>query len=65
MKPSIAEILRRSRTLPPIHQAAYLRGLIALEPKRSIRRVELEAALKDVINRQLRRESRQDRRAAS
>ena len=64
MKPSIAEVLRRSRTLPPIHRAAYLRGLIASEPHRSIRRVELEAALKDVINRQLGREIREDRRAS-
>jgi hypothetical protein len=62
MKPSIAEILRRARTLLPIHQAAYLRWLIASEPRRSIRCVELEAALKDVISKQLRRENRQDKR---
>jgi hypothetical protein len=64
MKPSIAEIIRRIRPLPPVHKAAHLRGLIASEPRRSIRRVELEAALKDVINRQLGREIRQDRRAS-
>lgn len=64
MKPSLAEILRRARTLPPIHQAAYLRGLIASEPRRSIRCVELEGALKAVISKQLRRENRQDRKTA-
>jgi len=65
MKPSLAEILRRARALPPIHQAAYLRGLIASEPRRSIRCVELGAALKDVIHKQMRREIRQDKKLAS
>ena len=65
MKPSIAEILRSIRPLPPIHKANHLRGLIASEPRRSIRRVELEAALKEVINRQLGREIREDRRLVS
>ena len=59
MKPTpIATILRRIRPLPPIHKAAHLRALIACEPRRSIRRVELEAALKDIINRQLKKEAR-------
>lgn len=65
MKPSIAEILRSIRPLPPVKKAGHLRELIAQEPLRSIRRSELEAALREIINRQLRRESRQDRRAAS
>jgi len=61
MKPTpIATILRRIRPLAPIHKAAHLRALIACEPCRSIRRVELEAALKHVINRELRRENRED-----
>jgi hypothetical protein len=59
MKPTpIAEILRRIRPLAPIHKAAHLRGLIASEPKRSVRRGELEAALKDIVNKALKRESR-------
>jgi len=58
MKPSIAQVLRRIRPLAPIHKAAHLRGLIASEPKRSIRRQELESALKEIVNRQLKRESR-------
>jgi hypothetical protein len=59
LKPTpIAEILRRIRPLAPIHKAAHLRGLIASEPKRSVRRGELEAALKDIVNKALKRESR-------
>lgn len=55
---SIAEILRRIRPLAPFHQCAHLRGLIASEPKRSIRRHELEEALKAIVNRQLKKENR-------
>jgi hypothetical protein len=58
MKTPLHTVLRRIRPLAPVHKVAHLRGLIASEPKRSIRRVELEAALKDILNRQLRRESR-------
>jgi hypothetical protein len=58
MKPAIHEVLRRIRPLAPFHKAAHLRALIALEPKRSIRRRELEEALKAIVNRQLKRESR-------
>lgn len=59
MKPTpIAQILRRIRPLAQQHQVAHLRGIIASEPKRGIRRHELEAALKHVINHQLRKESR-------
>lgn len=55
---SIFEIVRRIRHLPVIHQVAHLRSLIASEPPRSIRRGELEAALKSVMLRQLKRELR-------
>lgn len=59
MKPTpIHEILRRIKPLARVHQAAHLRGLIASEPKRSIRRRELEEALKDIVNKQLRKENR-------
>jgi hypothetical protein len=59
MKPTpLHEVLRRIKPLPAIHKAAHLRGLIASEPKRSVRRHELEAALKDIVNKALRRESR-------
>lgn len=51
MKPTpIAEILRRIRPLARIHKMAHLRGLIASEKKRSVRRAELEAALKSIVN---------------
>lgn len=61
MKPTpIATILRRIRPLAPQHKAAHLRGIIASEPRRSIRRVELEAALREIVNRQLRKENRED-----
>lgn len=59
MRPSpIHEILRRIRPLAPIHKAAHLRGIIASEPRRSLRRFELEAALKEIISKQLRKEAR-------
>jgi hypothetical protein len=59
MKPTpIHEVIRRIRPLAPIHKAAHLRGLIASEKKRSIRRVILEEALKDVVNKQLKKEVR-------
>lgn len=59
MKPTpIHEVLRRIGPLAPIHKAAHLRGLIASEPKRSVRRRELEAALKAIVNRQLKKETR-------
>lgn len=65
MKPTpICEVLRRIRPLPPIHKAAHLRALISQQPKRSMRRAELERALQDVVNKQLGREIRQDRRSA-
>lgn len=61
MKPTpIATILRRIRPLAPQHKAAHLRALISLEPKRGIRRRELEDALKHVVNVQMRRENRED-----
>lgn len=61
MKPvPICDVLRRIKPLAPIHKATYLRGLIASEPKRSIRRRELEAALKAIVQRELRRENRLD-----
>jgi hypothetical protein len=58
MKTPICEVLRRIRPLAPIHKAAHLRALIFAEPRRSLRRQELEAALKQIVNRQLRKESR-------
>ena len=61
MKPTpITEVIRRIRPLAPIHKAAHLRSLISLEPKRGIRRRELEAALKHIVNYQMRRENRED-----
>ena len=55
---SIFETLRRIRRLSVVHQVDHLRSLIKQEPKRSIRRAELEAALKQVMLRQLRKENR-------
>ena len=57
-KPPIHLVLSRIKPLAPIHKAAHLRALISIEPPRSIRRQELEAALKAIVNRQLKRESR-------
>ncbi len=59
MKPTpIYQILRRIKVLAPFRQVAHLRGLISSEPRRSIRRAELEAALKDLMVKQLKRENR-------
>jgi hypothetical protein len=60
---SISEILRRIRPLAKHHQAAYLRSQIAMESggnihRTSVRIRELQAALQDVMTRQLKREGR-------
>jgi hypothetical protein len=66
VKPTpIIEVLRRIRPLPPVHKAAHLRALISQQPKRSLRRAELERALKEVVNKQLGVENRQDRRKSA
>jgi hypothetical protein len=57
-KAPIHVVLRRIRPLAPVHKVAHLRGLIASEPKRSIRRHELEEALKEIMTRQIKREGR-------
>lgn len=62
---SIAQILRNIRPLARQHKIYHLRGLIASEPKRSIRRRELEEALKPLLNAQIDWERRDDRRLAS
>lgn len=59
----IAEILRRIRPLSKQHQVSHLRGVIASEQsgniyKTSVRIRELQAALKDILNKQLRKEGR-------
>lgn len=56
----IATVLRRIRPLAPQHKVMHLRSLISQEPKRGIRRRELEEALKHIVNRELRRETRND-----
>jgi hypothetical protein len=50
--------LRKIRRLPRPHRIAFLQSLTALEPPRSIRRAELEAALKAEMTAQLRKENR-------
>lgn len=57
-KTPLHQVLRTIKPLAPFHKMAHLRGLISSEPKRSIRRRELEAALKDLVNKQLRKENR-------
>ncbi len=51
-------IARRMQRLPLHHQIAHLRALVANEKPRSVRRVELEAMLKERLTKQLRKESR-------
>jgi hypothetical protein len=42
--------------LPLHHQIAHLRALVELEKPRSVRRIELEALLKERLTKQLKRE---------
>lgn len=59
MKPKpIYKVLHDIKVLAPFHQVCHLRGLISSEPRRSIRRAELEAALKALMLRQIKRENR-------
>ncbi|PDT71716.1 hypothetical protein CO683_00725 [Bradyrhizobium ottawaense] len=51
-------IVTRMKRLPLQHQAAHLKALIDVEKPRSIRRGELEAMLKDVRTRLIRKENR-------
>jgi hypothetical protein len=46
------------KRLPLAHQIAHLRALVANEKPRSVRRVELEALLRERVMRQLRKENR-------
>lgn len=59
----IHEMLRKIRPLAKHHQAAYLRGHIASEQNGNVHRTsvrirEMQAALQDVITKQLKRENR-------
>lgn len=59
MKPKpVYRVLRDIKVLSPFHQACHLRGLIASEKRRSIRRGELEEALKELMLKQIKRENR-------
>lgn len=64
MRPKpIAEILRVNRLLAPQFRQRHLCLQISIEKAGSLRKTsvrirELEAALKDIVNKQLRRESR-------
>jgi hypothetical protein len=51
-------IVTRMKRIPLHHQIAHLRALVANEKPRSVRRVELEALLKERLTKQLRKENR-------
>ena len=51
-------IARRMQRIPLHLQIAHLRVLVADEKPRSVRRVELEALLKERLTKQLRKENR-------
>lgn len=53
MKQPIAVTLRKIRRWPLKKQHAYLTCLIAVEPLRSVRRTELEAAAAEIVMRDL------------
>lgn len=50
--------IQRLRRLPRSHRIAFLRSIIALEKPRSVRRAELEIALKREMTAQLKSENR-------
>lgn len=54
----ICIVARRIKRLPLAHQINHIRALVAKETPRSIRRGELEALLRDLVTRQLRKENR-------
>ena len=64
MKTSIAEVMRRIRPMSRQQKIHHLRSVISMEPKRGIRRAELEAILKPILNTQLKHEHRQERLAS-
>jgi len=51
-------VCRRIKRLALPHQIAHLRSLVGQEKPRSIRRIELEALLRDKMTLQLKREIR-------
>lgn len=51
-------VCTRMKRLPLHHQIAHLRAMVDQEKPRSVRRIELEALLKERMIKQLRKESR-------
>lgn len=51
-------VCTRLKRIPLHHQIAHLKALVANEKPRSVRRVELEALLKERMTKQLRKENR-------
>jgi hypothetical protein len=51
-------VCTRLKRIPLHHQIAHLKALVADEKPRSMRRVELEALLKERMIKQLRKENR-------
>lgn len=58
MSADIFTVLQRMRRLSRPHRIAHLRVLVLLEPPRSVRRHELEAALRREVLAQLKKENR-------
>jgi hypothetical protein len=58
MKPSVCMVARRIQRLSLTQQIHHVRALVKLESPQSIRRHELECLLRDLMTRQLKRESR-------
>lgn len=52
----IHAICTRMQRLPLHHQIAHLRALVDKEKPRSVRRIELEALLKERVTKQIKRE---------
>jgi hypothetical protein len=65
MKQSIAEIIRQLNGLDRPRKIQFLRGHIASQKKRSFMRDQLEKILKPIVNQQIRREVRDERKASA
>lgn len=58
MPQPIHVVCNRMKRLPLHHKIAHLKALVKDEKPRSVRRIELEALLKDCMTKQLRKEGR-------
>lgn len=64
-KPPLHLVISHMKRLPLHLRIAHLRALVQVEPLYSIRRNELQSLLEGAVQKQLRREIRQDNRKSA